>query len=44
MDLDQTVSAIHTYGAQNVAVHNELYNFVVNGNFPKIADVLHNDL
>ena len=44
MDLDQTVSAIHTSGAQNVAIYNELYDFVVNGNFSNIADVLYNNL
>lgn len=37
-DLNQTVSAIHTYRAQNVAVQNESNDFVVNGNFPEIAE------
>lgn len=43
-DLDQTVSAIHTYGAQKVAVQNESNDFVVNGNFPKLLNVLYNNL
>lgn len=44
MDYDQTVWAIHTYGARNTAVHSNLHDLVVEGNYFDIAMTLYKDL
>lgn len=44
VDFDQTVSAIHTYGARNTAVPSDLHDLVVEGYYCDIAMTLYKDL
>lgn len=43
-DFDQTVWAIHTYGARNTAVHSDLNDLVAEGKYSDIATTLYQDL
>ena len=44
IDFDQTIRAIHTYGARNSMVHNLIDTMVISGNFPGVAKTIHRDL
>lgn len=44
IDFAKIIWAIHTYTARNDNLHNLINNFIAEENFPKIANIIYNDL